>query len=82
MIIDCHGHYTTAPAAHTAWRETQMSAFKAGGDVDPAYPFISDDEIRETIETNQLRLLRERGEKIVMSAAKASAKHGVGTATT
>ena len=24
MIIDCHGHYTTAPAAHTAWREQQI----------------------------------------------------------
>jgi 4-oxalmesaconate hydratase len=72
MIIDCHGHYTTAPAAHTAWRETQMSAFKAGGDVDPAYPFISDDEIRETIETNQLRLLRERGADMTIFSPRAS----------
>ena len=23
MIIDCHGHYTTAPAAHNAWRNDQ-----------------------------------------------------------
>ena len=61
MIIDCHGHYTTAPAKHTEWREQQKGAFKAGGDIDPAYPQISDDEIRETIEANQLRLLRERG---------------------
>ena len=53
MIIDCHGHYTTAPASH----DGQKAAFKAGGDVDPAYPDISDDEIRETIEQNQLRLL-------------------------
>jgi 4-oxalmesaconate hydratase len=72
MIIDCHGHYTTAPAAHTAWRETQMSAFQAGGDVDPAYPFISDDEIRETIETNQLRLLRERGADMTIFSPRAS----------
>ena len=21
MIIDCHGHYTTAPQAHTDWRD-------------------------------------------------------------
>ena len=21
MIIDCHGHYTTAPPAHEAWRK-------------------------------------------------------------
>ena len=32
MIIDCHGHYTTAPAAHTAWREQQVSAWEAGDD--------------------------------------------------
>jgi 4-oxalmesaconate hydratase len=50
MIIDCHGHYTTAPTAHDAWRAAQTAAFKTGGDVDPAYPDISDDEIRETIE--------------------------------
>ena len=49
MIIDCHGHYTTAPAAHTAWREQQVAAWEAGTTA-PAYPSISDDEIRETIE--------------------------------
>ena len=49
MIIDCHGHYTTAPAAHDQWREAQKAALKAGGDVDPPYPNISDDEIRESI---------------------------------
>jgi 4-oxalmesaconate hydratase len=72
MIIDCHGHYTTAPAAHTAWRETQMAAFKEGGDVRPPYPIISDDEIRETIETNQLRLLRERGADMTIFSPRAS----------
>ena len=49
VIIDCHGHYTTAPAAHTAWREQQVAAWEAGT-TPPAYPSISDDEIRETIE--------------------------------
>jgi hypothetical protein len=29
MIIDCHGHYTTAPQAHTAWRREQKEAFAA-----------------------------------------------------
>jgi len=60
VIIDCHGHYTTAPAAHTAWRASQLAAFREGGRA-PAYPAISDDEIRESIEQNQLRLLHERG---------------------
>lgn len=72
MIIDCHGHYTTAPAAHTTWREAQKAAYKTGGDIDPAYPDISDDEIRETIETNQLRLLRERGADMTIFSPRAS----------
>ena len=25
MIIDCHGHYTTAPAAHNAFRQAQLA---------------------------------------------------------
>ena len=49
MIIDCHGHYTTVPESHVDWREAQKAAFKAGGDVNLAYPDIPDDLIRETI---------------------------------
>jgi 4-oxalmesaconate hydratase len=73
MIIDCHGHYTTAPVAHTEWREAQKKAYKDGADIDPAYPKISDDQIRETIETNQLRLLRERGADMTIFSPRASA---------
>jgi 4-oxalmesaconate hydratase len=73
MIIDCHGHYTTAPQAHTDWREAQMAGFKSGGDIDPDYPSISDDQIRETIEANQLRLLRERGADMTIFSPRASA---------
>ncbi|WP_402463596.1 amidohydrolase family protein [Isoptericola aurantiacus] len=72
MIIDCHGHYTTAPAAHTAWREQQLDAWHAGASA-PAYPQISDDEIRESIESNQLRLLRERGADATLFSPRASA---------
>ena len=72
MIIDCHGHYTTAPAAHDVWRDVQMAAFNAGGDPDPAYPAISDNEIRDTIERNQLRLLRERGADMTIFSPRAS----------
>jgi 4-oxalmesaconate hydratase len=79
VIIDCHGHYTTAPAAHDRWREAQTAAFKTGGDSDPAYPTISDDEIRETVERNQLRLLRERGADMTIFSPRASAMaHHVG----
>jgi 4-oxalmesaconate hydratase len=80
MIIDCHGHYTTAPAAHNDWRDLQKAAFKAGGEA-PAYPDISDDQIRETIEKNQLRLVKERGADLTIFSPRASAMaHHVGDA--
>ena len=72
MIIDCHGHYTTYPAAHGDWRDAQKAAFKAGTEA-PAYPVISDDEIRETLEQNQIRLLRERGADMTIFSPRASA---------
>ena len=28
MIIDCHGHYTTAPKALEAWRNRQIAGIK------------------------------------------------------
>lgn len=71
MIIDCHGHYTTAPEPHNIWREAQKAAFKSGGPV-PAYPDISDDLIRETIDKNQLRLIRERGADMTIFSPRAS----------
>ncbi|MFC0505088.1 amidohydrolase family protein [Micromonospora costi] len=78
MIIDCHGHYTTAPQAHTSWREAQQAAFSAGEEP-PAYPGISDDEIRETIEGSQLRLMAERGIDLTIFSPRASAMgHHVG----
>ena len=72
MIIDCHGHYTVLPKAHDEWREAQTAAFKLAGEY-PAYPAISDDEIRETIEANQLRLLKERGADMTIFSPRASA---------
>jgi 4-oxalmesaconate hydratase len=72
MIIDCHGHYTTVPAAHTSWRTAQLAAFEAGGSP-PPYPTISDDEIRESVEGSQLRLMRERGVDLTLFSPRASA---------
>lgn len=78
LVIDCHGHYTTAPEAHNAWREAQVAAFKAGK-APPPYPDISDDDIRATIEKNQLRLIRERGADLTIFSPRASAMaHHVG----
>ena len=72
MIIDCHGHYTVLPKAHDEWREQQKAAFKAG-ETAPPYPDISDDDIRQTIEANQLRLLKERGADMTIFSPRASA---------
>ena len=72
MIIDCHGHYTTAPEPHNKWREDQLAAYKAG-QPSPAYPEISDDEIRASIDDNQLRLIKERGSDLTIFSPRASA---------
>jgi 4-oxalmesaconate hydratase len=78
VIIDCHGHYTTAPEQHDLWRQAQKAAFDAGGSP-PPYPAISDDQIRESLEANQLRLVRERGTDLTIFSPRASAMgHHVG----
>jgi 4-oxalmesaconate hydratase len=72
MIIDCHGHYTTAPTSHNLWRAAQVAAYEANEPA-PPYPAISDDEIAESIESNQLRILRERGADMTIFSPRASA---------
>jgi 4-oxalmesaconate hydratase len=72
MIIDCHGHYTTVPVAHAEWRTAQLAAWESGLAA-PAYQSIGDDEIRASIEDNQLRLARERGSDLTILSPRASA---------
>ena len=72
MIIDCHGHYTVLPKGHDEWREQQKAAYR-DGTACPPYPEISDDEIRQTIEDNQLRLIKERGADFTIFSPRASA---------
>ncbi|MEH6517345.1 MAG: amidohydrolase family protein [Halioglobus sp.] len=72
MIIDCHGHYTTAPEAHQLFREAQLQAYKSGKPL-PDVPQISDDQISESVEKNQLRLLRERNVDMTVFSPRASA---------
>jgi 4-oxalmesaconate hydratase len=73
MIIDCHGHYTTAPKALEDWRNRQIA-----GITDPAAKprvvdlKISDDEVRETIESNQLKLMKQRGLDLTIFSPRAS----------
>ena len=73
MIIDCHGHYTTAPKALEDWRNRQVAAI-TNPSAKPGRSDlrISDDELRESIETNQLRLMRERGLDLVIFSPRAS----------
>ncbi|WP_216897727.1 amidohydrolase family protein [Nocardia alni] len=73
MIIDCHGHYTTAPPALEAWRNQQI----AGLDDPSRAPSpddlrIGDDELRESIAANQLRLMDERGIDLTVFSPRAS----------
>lgn len=79
MIIDCHGHYTTEPAAFMAFRKAQIAHFDDPTLPAPTLAAISDDEIRETIEKNQLRALRERGaDMTIFSPRAAGMGHHVG----
>ena len=73
MIIDCHGHYTTAPEPHNRFRVSQLAHFKDASQPRPDAAKVSDDEIRETIETNQLKLQRERGADLTLFSPRASA---------
>lgn len=75
MIIDCHGHYTTAPQALWDWRKRQVA-----GEI-PGAAKISDDEIRASLEAAQLKLQRERGTDLTFFSPRAgSMEHHVGDA--
>ncbi len=72
MIIDIHGHYTTAPAEQQRFRAEQLAALNDSSLPAPARPRISDDAIRDSVERNQLRVLRERGGDFMLFSPKAS----------
>ncbi|MEQ8440497.1 MAG: amidohydrolase family protein [Alphaproteobacteria bacterium] len=72
MIIDCHGHHTVVPQAHLDYRAAQKARLKDPSLPKPVRPDISDDEIREGIEGNQLRLIRERGADMTIFSPRAS----------
>ncbi len=84
MIIDCHGHYTTAPKSLEAFRQKQIAGLK-DSKLSPAKNslVISDDELRETIEGAQLRIQRERGTDMTIFSPRAGGMaHHVGNAAT
>jgi 4-oxalmesaconate hydratase len=80
MIIDCHGHYTTAPAELQAFRDAQIAAIR-----DPAKApdvrklNISDEQLCDSLEKAQLKLQRERGTDLTVFSPRASAMaHHIG----
>ncbi|MGH8259714.1 MAG: amidohydrolase family protein [Steroidobacteraceae bacterium] len=84
MIIDCHGHYTTAPKALQAYRDAQKAGLEdPARDPGPAQLDITDDQIRESLENAQLKLQRERGTDVTIFSPRASAMaHHIGNETT
>ncbi|MDP1536516.1 MAG: amidohydrolase family protein [Burkholderiales bacterium] len=84
MIIDCHGHYTTAPKSLEGFRQRQVDGLKDAR-LSPAKNslVIRDDEIREGIEGAQLRIQRERGTDLTIFSPRAGGMgHHIGNATT
>jgi len=73
MIIDCHGHYTTEPKDLHRFRADQTKAVKDKSPL-PARASLkmSNDEIRESIENNQLKMQRERGTDLTIFSPRAS----------
>ena len=73
MIIDIHGHYTTAPKQLESWRNAQVAAIGNRAAMPSAASLrISDDELRDSIEANQLRLMRQRGTDVTVFSPRAS----------
>ena len=73
MIIDCHGHYTTAPRELEIYRDRQLA-----GMTDPSRRLattdmgISDDQIRASLEGAQLKQQRERGTDLTIFSPRAA----------
>lgn len=79
-VIDCHGHYTSAPPQLDVYRKQQIAGLE-----DPSYvPVkcalgISDDEIRTGLEHAKLCVQRERGTDLTIFSPRASAMgHHIG----
>jgi 4-oxalmesaconate hydratase len=69
MIIDCHGHYTTYPPGVDTYRANQIGQLNAPS---KGTMRVSDDEIRHSIETGQLRVQRERGTDLTIFSPRAA----------
>ncbi|MFP9139187.1 amidohydrolase family protein [Devosia sp. XGJD_8] len=82
MIIDCHGHFTTAPGGLQAFRDRQLARL-----IDPALAAptlrIGDDQLRETLEANQIAQQRARGiDMVIFSPMAGGMSHHSGPEST
>src|ERR1700692_4878153 len=80
MIIDCHGHYTTAPGELEKFRDGQIAGLQESARAPTGTTLdISDEQIRDSLEKAQLRLQRERGTDLTIFSPRASAMaHHIG----
>jgi 4-oxalmesaconate hydratase len=72
VIIDCHGHYTTVPPQHQTFRKGQLARLADASLPPVPAAVISDDEIRDSVENYQLKLLRQRGGDLMLFSPRAS----------
>jgi 4-oxalmesaconate hydratase len=83
MIIDCHGHYTTAPLELQAYRDRQVAALTDPSQAPSEAPKITDDQIRASLENAQLKFQRERGTDLTIFSPRAMGMgHHIGNAAT
>jgi len=72
MIIDIHGHFTTTPPKVAQFRANQVAEYKKTGKTPTMQPpEVTDEEIREGITKNQLRIMKERGIDLTVFSPKA-----------
>ncbi|MGH8697205.1 MAG: amidohydrolase family protein [Burkholderiales bacterium] len=72
MIIDCHGHYTTAPKALEEYRKRQLADLESAKHAPSKGSLgITDDQIRESLEGAQLKIQRERGTDLTIFSPRA-----------
>jgi 4-oxalmesaconate hydratase len=69
LVIDIHGHYTTTPPEVEAYRGSQISQL---GNPVKGKMNVTDDQIRRSIETGQLKLQRERGTDLTIFSPRAA----------
>src|SRR5436853_258236 len=83
MIIDCHGHYTTAPRELEAYRQRQIDGLNDPSEFSSEAPKITDDQIRASLENAQLEFQRERGTDLTIFSPRAMGMgHHIGNAAT